>query len=102
MSTSTAVLSHSLVGATSLNDLVAAVGASPADGEAHLRLADAFARGGKLIPAIAEYRTALTLGGENAEIRALVAKYVAAVAARRPVETLSQNLYSRTQWLARH
>jgi hypothetical protein len=83
-------------------DLVAAVGAAPASGEAHLHLADAFARAGKLISAIAEYRTALTLGGENAEIRVRIAKCAAAVAARQPADTISHNLYSRTQWLARH
>lgn len=87
---------------TTVPELVAAIGAAPAESEAHRLLADAFARSGKLISAIAEYRTALALGGEDPAIRAHIEKFTALVAARQPADTISHNLYSRTQWLARH
>lgn len=83
------------------NPLLEQLRCHPRDAELHRQLADGFALKGKWVPAIAEYRTALTLAGERADLRERLAACMAAAASERPADSISHNLYFRTQWLAR-
>ena len=85
-----------------MNELLAAVGAAPADPNTHRTLGDAYAQRRQWVHASAEYRSALTLGGDATTLRPLLNLCQSALAAGRPADANSHNLYFRTQWLARH
>ncbi len=89
-----------------MSKLTDQISANPANAALHRQLADAFALKGRWVPAIAEYRTALALAGPNvsddAKVRELIGVCAAASASERAPDTIPHNVYSRTQWLARH
>lgn len=82
-------------------ELIATVGKQPRDAVAHRTLANAYALKGELVQAIAEYRSALALGGRNEEILKLISMCTAALA-KKPADAISHNIHFRIQWLARH
>jgi hypothetical protein len=85
-----------------VKEIIASVGAAPADADIHRKLADAYAQRRQWVQAHAEYRSARALGGDPTTIDLRLAQCQSALAAGRPPDTNSHNLHFRTRWLARH